>query len=64
MVSGVRPIISFALSPTAKILFSERVTATTDGSCKTTPLPEIKTRELQVPKSIPIFLLNIRLIAK
>ena len=39
MSAGVRPIISFAASPTAKIRLSDKETATTEGSVKTTPFP-------------------------
>src|SRR3990167_985264 len=61
MVSGVLPIISLAASPMAKILLSCKDTATTEGSCKTTPFLGTKTKELHVPKSMPIFLTNISL---
>src|SRR3989338_6360499 len=57
--AGVRPIISFAASPTARILLSDKEIATTEGSLNTTPLPRKYTKELQVPRSIAILLLNI-----
>ena len=38
MLSGVRPIISRASSPTARMWWSS-LTATTDGSRMTMPLP-------------------------
>src|SRR3989344_5168555 len=50
---GVRPIISFASFPTARILLSATETATTDGSLSTIPFPGTKTRTVVVPRSIP-----------
>src|SRR3989338_4340556 len=52
---GVRPIISFASFPTARILLSATETATTDGSLSTIPLPGTKTRTVVVPRSMPSF---------
>src|SRR3989344_2631815 len=54
MESGVRPIISFASTPMARILlFSE--TATTEGSFNTMPRPGTNTRMFVVPRSMPSF---------
>ena len=47
-----------AAPPTAKILFSSKSTATTEGSCKTTPFFGTNTNEFLVPRSIPIFISN------
>jgi hypothetical protein len=53
--SGVRPTISFASLPTARILFSLTETATTDGSFSTIPLPGTNTSTVVVPRSMPSF---------
>ncbi len=53
MLPGVRPTISLALLPTAKTSPLSLWMATTDGSCRTRPLPLWKTSVLAVPKSIP-----------
>ena len=57
---GVLPIISFALFPTAKIVFVLESIATTEGSRITIPFPFRKTSVFAVPKSIPISLENIK----
>src|SRR3990167_4434290 len=53
--SGVRPTISFASFPTARILLSLCETATTEGSFKTIPLFGTNTRTVVVPRSMPNF---------
>src|SRR3990167_2479748 len=53
--SGVRPTISLASFPTARILLSLTETATTDGSFKTIPFPGTKTNTVVVPRSMPSF---------
>src|SRR3989338_438284 len=55
MFPGVRPTISFASFPTARILLFDCETATTDGSLSTIPFPGTKTRTVVVPRSIPSF---------
>src|SRR3989344_563639 len=50
---GVRPIISLASAPTARILLSISEMATTDGSLMMTPRPGTNTSVLAVPRSIP-----------
>jgi hypothetical protein len=50
---GVRPIISFASAPTAKMRLSISEMATTEGSFNTTPRPGTNTNVLAVPKSMP-----------
>src|SRR3989338_571547 len=62
MVSGVLPIISRASFPTASTRFSSRETATTEGSFMTTPFRGTKTKVLAVPKSMPIFRINIEIV--
>src|SRR6185503_14659099 len=62
--SGVRPIISFASLPTAKIRLSRKDTATTEGSLSTMPRPGTNTRTVVVPRSIPNFGLNENAIAR
>src|SRR3989344_4568279 len=52
MSSGVRPSISFASFPTARILLSREI-ATTDGSLSTMPFPGTKTSTVVVPRSMP-----------
>ena len=54
MLPGVLPTILYASVPTATTLFVLVLTATTDGSFKTIPLPETLMSTLAVPKSIPI----------
>ena len=56
---GVRPIISFAFSPTARMESFLVSTATTEASLFTIPLPFMKTKVFAVPKSIPISFENI-----
>src|SRR3989344_2417426 len=55
ILSGVRPIISFARLPTEIILLSKTEIATTDGSLIIIPFLGMKTTVLVVPRSIPIF---------
>src|SRR3989344_1894092 len=50
---GVRPTISLASLPTARILLSRTETATTEGSLRTIPLPGTKTSTVVVPRSMP-----------
>ena len=55
MLPGVRPNIIFASLPTASTLLLPRpslLTATTDGSLKTIPLPFIYTSVFAVPRSM------------
>ena len=52
MFPGVRPSISLASRPTAKISPLTMLMATMEGSLTTTPLPRAKTRVLAVPRSI------------
>src|SRR3989338_5903853 len=59
---GVRPTISFASLPTASILLSRTETATTDGSLSTMPRPGTKTSTVVVPRSIPSFGENARIV--
>src|SRR5690606_6593127 len=54
MLSGVRPIMRRASSPTASSRLVSFSTATTDGSRRTMPFPRTKMSTLAVPKSIPI----------
>ena len=62
MVPGVLPSISLATRPTALPFLSTRLvpflTATTDGSFRTMPWPRTQTRVLQVPRSMPMSILN------
>ena len=58
MFPGVLPNIRFASSPTASTLVVPASMATTDGSRSTIPLSLTYTKELAVPKSIPISLEN------
>ena len=59
---GVLPSISRATRPTAspllRTIFVPLRTATTEGSFKTMPLSRTQTRVVQVPRSIPISVLN------
>ena len=55
---GVRPNIRLASSPTASTLVVPASMATTEGSRSTMPLSRTYTRQLAVPKSIPISLEN------
>jgi hypothetical protein len=59
---GVLPNISRATSPTASPLFRTMLvplrTATTEGSLRTMPLSRTQTRVEQVPRSIPMSILN------
>jgi hypothetical protein len=41
---------------------SSKSMATTEGSCKTTPLPDTCMRVLAVPKSMPMSLENLNLL--
>src|SRR3989338_6576713 len=52
---GVRPTISLASLPTARILLSRTETATTEGSLSTIPRPGTKTSTVVVPRSMPSF---------
>src|SRR4030042_846362 len=55
MLSGVRPIISLAALPTARIRLSSTETATTDGSLMMMPFLGTNITVFVVPKSMPIF---------
>ena len=55
---GVRPSISRASSPTARILLSSIEYETTVGSFKTIPSPPTYTKVFAVPKSMPTFFLK------
>src|SRR3990167_3837926 len=61
---GVRPIISFASLPTARILLSRTETATTEGSFSTMPLPGTYTSTVVVPRSMPSFGENEKAMAR
>ena len=54
ILPGVRPIIFFASSPTARTSPVSCFIATTDGSRKTIPFPFTCTSVFAVPKSIPM----------
>ena len=56
---GVRPMTSFASCPTRLTILVFTSTATTLGSRIMMPLPLINTSVFAVPRSIPIYLLNI-----
>src|SRR3989304_4277720 len=52
MCEGVRPIIRFASTPTARARLSRVLMAPTDGSLSTMPWPRTYTRVFAVPRSI------------
>ncbi len=54
MLAGVRPSMRFASVPMASTFLVFLLTATTDGSSMTTPLPRTVTRVFAVPRSIPM----------